>query len=123
MELLFREIAGFIALGLESIAVILIATGGVQALIQLFRFSVKDPKRPFFHKKEVWVGFAVWLLLGLEFELGADVIRSAISPTWDQLGQLAAIAAVRTFLNYFLEKDIEKYSEGEPVNSTSTISS
>jgi len=53
----------------------------------------------------------VWLLLGLEFELGAAIIRSAISPTWEQLGQLGAIALIRTFLNYFLEKDIEKYAE------------
>jgi uncharacterized membrane protein len=45
--------------------------------------------------------------LGLEFELGADIIRSAISPDWNDIGQLAAIAVIRTFLNYFLERDIE----------------
>jgi uncharacterized membrane protein len=54
---------------------------------------------------------AVWLLLGLEFELAADIVRSVISPEWADIGQLGAIAAVRTFLNYFLEKDLEKYSE------------
>ena len=46
----------------------------------------------------------VWLLLGLEFELAADIVRSVISPTWVEIGQLAAIAVIRTFLNYFLEK-------------------
>jgi uncharacterized membrane protein len=56
------------------------------------------------------VRFAVWLLLALEFELAADVLRTAISPTWDDVGKLGAIAAIRTALNYFLEKDIEKYS-------------
>jgi uncharacterized membrane protein len=60
-------------------------------------------------RKEIWLGFAVWLLLGLEFELAADVIRTAVSPTWEQIGQLAAIGAIRTFLNYFLERDLEKY--------------
>jgi uncharacterized membrane protein len=55
----------------------------------------------------------VWLLLSLEFELGADIIRTAISPTWEQIGQLASIAVIRTFLNYFLEKDIEKYARRE----------
>jgi len=58
----------------------------------------------------VWARFGVWLLLSLEFELGADIIRTAISPTWTQIGQLAAIAVIRTFLNYFLEKDLEKYN-------------
>jgi uncharacterized membrane protein len=55
--------------------------------------------------------FAVWLILGLEFELGADVVRTAISPSWSAIGQLGAIATIRTVLNYFLEKDIEKYGE------------
>ena len=49
----------------------------------------------------------MWLLLGLEFELAADIIRSVISPTWQDIGELGAIAVIRTFLNYFLEKDLE----------------
>jgi uncharacterized membrane protein len=55
--------------------------------------------------------FATWLLLGLEFELAADVIRTAIAPTWSDIGQLASIAAIRTFLSYFLDKDIEKVAD------------
>jgi uncharacterized membrane protein len=54
---------------------------------------------------------AVWLLLGLEFELAADIIRSVISPTWMEIGELGAIAVIRTFLNYFLEKDLEHANE------------
>ena len=38
--------------------------------------------------------------------LAADIVRSAIAPTWNDIGQLAAIAAIRTFLNYFLERDL-----------------
>jgi uncharacterized membrane protein len=53
----------------------------------------------------------MWLILGLEFMLAADIVRTAISPTWQQTAQLAAIAVIRTFLNYFLEKDIERYPE------------
>jgi uncharacterized membrane protein len=52
----------------------------------------------------------MWLILGLEFMLAADIVRTAISPNWEQIGQLGAIAIIRTFLNFFLEKDIEKYS-------------
>jgi len=37
--------------------------------------------------------------------------RTAIAPTWDQIGQLAAIAAIRTGLNYFLNKDVEERRE------------
>jgi len=60
-------------------------------------------------RKALWLRFGVWLLLGLEFELAADVVRTAVSPTWQDLGQLAAIAGIRTFLNFFLEHDLEKY--------------
>ena len=117
MEEIFSVYAGYIALALEAIAVVLIAVGAIQAVFRLVVVKQTDSKRPLKNKKEVWVGLGVWLLLGLEFELGADIIRSAISPTWIQLGQLGAIAVIRTFLNYFLEKDIEKYAE-EPKDET-----
>ena len=54
----------------------------------------------------MFVGFGVWLLLGLQFALAADIVGSLISPSWNDIGQLAAIAVIRTFLNYFLEKDL-----------------
>lgn len=111
MEELFQIYAGYVALALEIVAVVLIAYGGITAVIGLLRPAPPDPNRPLAKNKEVWVRLGVWLLLGLEFELGADIIRSAISPTWEQLGQLGAIAVIRTFLNYFLEKDIDKYAE------------
>jgi uncharacterized membrane protein len=65
-------------------------------------------------RKEIWQRFGVWLLLGLEFELAADIIRTVVSPTWRDIGELAAIAAIRTFLNYFLEKDVERAAEAFP---------
>ena len=67
--------------------------------------------------KAIWQRYGMWLLLGLEFELAADIIRSVVSPTWKDLGELAAIAVIRTFLNYFLEKDLEAVSRDERVAS------
>jgi uncharacterized membrane protein len=58
------------------------------------------------------VHFATWLLLGLELELAADIIRSVVAPTWQDIGKLAAIAAVRTLLNYFLGRDIAELGQG-----------
>ena len=58
-------------------------------------------------RKAIWRRFGVWLLLGLEFALAADIITSVISPTWQDIGELGAIAVIRTFLNYFLERDLE----------------
>lgn len=55
-----------------------------------------------------------FLALGLEFQLAGDILRTAISPSFTQIGQLAAIAAIRTALNFFLSKEIER--EGRTVS-------
>jgi uncharacterized membrane protein len=51
-----------------------------------------------------------WLALALELALAADIVRSVVAPTWDEIGKLAAIAALRTLLNFFLEREIERGS-------------
>jgi len=109
VEELFKTYASHVALFVEAIAAIVISIGAVEAIIKLFIPTGIRTTKPFEHKKKVWLGFGVWLLLGLEFELAADIVRSAISPTWADIGQLGAIAVIRTFLNYFLEKDVDKY--------------
>lgn len=54
----------------------------------------------------VRLDLGTYLALGLEFQLASDVLRTAVSPTFEQIGQLAAIAAIRTALNYFLSREI-----------------
>jgi uncharacterized membrane protein len=49
-----------------------------------------------------------WLALALEFALASDLIRTAVAPSWDEIGKLAAIMALRTALNYFLEREFEQ---------------
>jgi uncharacterized membrane protein len=111
MEELFKALAGAVALGVEASAALLIAVGAIEGLYNTVRRTFAPGIKGVLHKKEIWVRFATWLLLALEFELAADVIKSAISPSWSDIGQLASIAAIRTFLNYFLEKDIEAFAE------------
>ena len=48
-------------------------------------------------------------------------MRSVITPTWVEIGQLAAIAVIRTFLNYFLENDVEQYAEPRQAAETQTL--
>jgi len=114
MEELFKELAGRIALGVELAAALMIAYGAVEAIVSLFIPRPKDPSGRLFHKRrEIFLRFGVWLILGLEFELAADIVRSAISPTWSEIGQLGAIAAIRTLLNFFLERDVKEFSEAQ----------
>jgi len=109
VEELFREVARSIALGAEAAAVLIIGFGTVEAFVLILKHFGRRWKPG--AGKETWLRLGMWLLLGLEFELAADIVRSVISPTWIDIGQLGAIAVIRTFLNYFLEKDLEKYSK------------
>ena len=107
MEDLFLNFAR-VAIGVaEGAAVVIVAYGSVEAIGMLARIMV-TPGATRGERKEVWRRFGTWLLLGLEFALAADIMGSVISPTWEEIGRLAAIAAIRTFLNYFLEKDLEQ---------------
>jgi uncharacterized membrane protein len=54
-----------------------------------------------------------FLAVGLEFQLASDILGTAVSPTFDEIGKLGAIAGIRTALNYFLAKEIEKAQEME----------
>jgi uncharacterized membrane protein len=106
----------WIALVVEAAAVLIIAFGATQALAFVF-----DPRqRPTLGRKRLaWLNFARWLVFALEFELAADIIRTAITPTWDDIGQLGAIAVIRTFLSYFLERDIRDLAETVPAELSS----
>jgi len=107
MEGLLRQFAGTAALLIEGIAVVLIAYGAAEAFVNSFR-HVFRPLPGSGWRKALFVRFGIWLLLGLQFALAADIVRSVISPSWNDIGQLAAIAAIRTFLNYFLERDLQE---------------
>ena len=56
---------------------------------------------------------ARWLAVALEFTLAADILRTAIAPSWEEIGKLAAISALRTLLNYFLQWEIETAARHE----------
>lgn len=51
---------------------------------------------------------ARYLALALEFQLGADILSTAIAPSWEQIGKLGAIAVIRTALNFFLSKEMQQ---------------
>jgi uncharacterized membrane protein len=106
MEELLQTLSTYTAYGVEAIAVIFIAFGAVQAAFLAIGEVVGLFPHPHDWRKDLFVRFGRWLLFGLQFSLAADIVRSVIAPTWNDIGQLAAIAVIRTFLNHFLEKEL-----------------
>lgn len=111
MEELFISVAAAAALVLEGLAIIAVCCGALESVCGVFGYFAGWNRRPGC-RRGIWMSFARWLMLALEFALGADIIRTAIAPTWDELGQLAVIAVIRTGLGFFLEKDIDAVREG-----------
>jgi uncharacterized membrane protein len=118
LEELFKLWTGYLATGVEAAAGLIIAFAAIQAAIRAFPLfftrgdnaqGLQEPKT-----ETIRLRLGRWLALALEFELGADILRTAIAPTWAQIGQLAAIATIRTLLNYFLQKEIDRAARRQP---------
>ena len=94
---------------IDAMALIVIVTGTVEAFFRAVRafFLPTDEDR----NRRIWLRFARFLVAGLTFQLAADIIETATRPSWDDVGRLAAIAVIRTFLNYFLERDLADMEE------------
>jgi uncharacterized membrane protein len=111
MEELIARFAEFAQRITEAFAVIIVTYGSIEAFFKLVWVAV-TPSATHGERKAIWRRFGMWLLLGLEFELAADIVGSVVSPTWQDIGELGAIAVIRTFLNYFLERDLEGAEKG-----------
>ena len=106
VEELVSAFAGMVALSLEMVSIVVIGGGALVAVLRAGAMVFEAERRSRLYRT-AWQGLARALLLGLELMLAADVVRTAIAPDWTAIGQLAAIAVIRTFLNHFLERDVE----------------
>lgn len=109
---LFKQWTLWLASGVEASAGLVIALAALQAtwraLTLFFRRKLPCPESL---KTDIRLSLGRWLALALEFELAADILRTAVAPTWTEIGQLAAIIVLRTALNYFLQREIDQAAE------------
>jgi uncharacterized membrane protein len=108
MNEILDSITHYAAIAAEILAFLFIIFGIIttvltfvkKALIDKSDFAITESRNKLGHH----------LSLGLEFLIGADILKTAISPSWDELGQLAAIVGIRTILNFFLLKELSEKS-------------
>ncbi|HEU0053042.1 MAG TPA: DUF1622 domain-containing protein [Longimicrobium sp.] len=97
------------AAAMEGAAAIVLLYGGAAAFLSLVWRAARG-RVSHGARRDTWLGLARWIVLSLEFQLAADVLHTSVAPTWTEIGRVAALALIRTFLNHALETDLEKAS-------------
>ena len=113
------QAVSWLRLMVESVGALIIAFGIFAALYGFLKAFIRCHPDGF---TPVRLIFARYLALGLEFQLAADILSTAVSPSWEQIGKLAAIAIIRTGLNFFLMKEMESNLNKNIINSKAETS-
>jgi uncharacterized membrane protein len=94
---------------IDAVALVVILFGTIEACFGALKSVLTSSSR--YEKREIWLRFARWLVVGLTFQLAADILETSITTGWENLVRLGVIAIVRTLLNYFLERDLAEIRE------------
>jgi uncharacterized membrane protein len=97
--------------GCEAIAITCIAIGAVEAVVVGMLRLAFTRRAHGVERSAVWLRFARWLVAALTFQLAADIVGTTSARNWQEIGRLGAIAAIRTFLSYFLDREIDNTRE------------
>jgi uncharacterized membrane protein len=90
----------------EAAGALIIFTGAVVGFVRFVLVSLRSRQAQDY--VPIRLDFGRFLALGLDFQLAGDILRTAIAPTFTEIGQLAAIATIRTALNFFLAREIKE---------------
>ncbi|CCG03754.1 DUF1622 domain-containing protein [Blastococcus saxobsidens] len=104
MEELLLDVVNVLVVIVEACGAAVIIIGAVWAFLLFLWVGLTHRDAGSFVPVRLTLGR--FLALGLEFQLAGDILKTAVAPSWEEIGQLAAIAAIRTALNYFLGKEI-----------------
>jgi uncharacterized membrane protein len=106
---------GYAIIVIDAMALIVIVVGTVEAFfggLRVMLSSVDGHTR-----RDIWLRYARWLVAGLTFQLAADILETAVTESWDAVGRIAAVALIRTFLNYFLDRDLNEVRDRQQEKS------
>jgi uncharacterized membrane protein len=104
----FHYIVNLVSFSLNIVGALIIIWGAVIALSAFLLKEVTQRERAVALNEDVRLKLGSYLILALEYFIASDIIRTIITPTWEGVGMLGAIVAIRTVLSYFLTADIKK---------------
>lgn len=103
-QLVIRSVQ-WLKLCVEVTGALIVGLGFLIAAAQFLRANLRHQTTNF---TAIRLILARYLALALEFQLGADILSTAIAPSWQEIGKLGAIAVIRTGLNYFLYMEMRE---------------
>lgn len=113
-EELLQELAWFLKVILEAIAILTVGIAMFIAFQKLLRYRQRERVR--YVQESIRLELGLALALSLEFQLAADIVGTVVSPNWDAIAKLAAITGIRTFLNFFLQKEVQELQQHHDVH-------
>lgn len=97
---------------IDMIALVVILYGTAEVVFNMVRVLVLQSSE--LQTRDIWLRYGRWLVAALTFQLASDIIETSITTSWEAVGRIAAVAVIRTFLNYFLERDLAEVRERKP---------
>jgi uncharacterized membrane protein len=110
LEETFRQFAHAASLGIQVLALIVLVRGSLEAAVGIVRVMIST-RASNAARRAGWLEYSRWLVAGLTFQLAADIIDTMVVPGWQDLARVGIIAVIRTFLTYFLDRDIDSIRE------------
>lgn len=108
MEFFVTRVLGLLAVVVDASTGVAIGVGVLATLVKTARLGFERGASLDSTMSEIRITLGRWLALALELALAADILRTVMVPSWDEIGKLGAIVVLRTVLNYFLEREIEQ---------------
>ena len=108
MDTIVKTVCTYVANAAEAGSALVIAMGVVRAV---FTVCINLKNRSLMLAEQLRGQFGSSVAIALELLLGADVLDTAVAPSWDEIGKLAAIAVLRTALNFFLDRELRHASK------------
>lgn len=110
-ESILTSAVDYLTLLAELCGAFVIAVGVLRALWQFLPHLFRPERDEGEYKENIRLQLGKSLALALEFALGADILKTAVAPTWPIIAQLAVIIVLRTTLNYFLEQELRQVEQ------------
>jgi uncharacterized membrane protein len=111
---IFVKVLEYISLSIGTVGIFIVLWGVIVGLIEFIAAQVSylSKSKTQVPLEKIRTDLGRYLLLGLEFLIAADIIRTIVKPSLEEVAVLVAIVAIRTVISYFLNKEIERLAQG-----------